>query len=492
MATNSEAIRLNLEYYRKQAKALLKAVRAGDAGALERLSLYERAAEQPALHTAQLAIAREQGFASWPRFRKFLAGCNMDFAAVVNAFVNAALADVRQARELLAQHEGIAGAGFYPALVLGDAARVQQELKGAPDMARATGGPRNCEPLVYVCFSRLGNRAADMAETARVLLGHGANPNASMPGNEPLSSLYAASGLNNNPALTQLLLEAGANPNDGESLYHSTEHRDLQCMRLLLRHGATVPGSNALKHMLDREDLEGLGLLLDAGADANEVNDRGETALHWAVWRGRSARAIAMLLDRGAAIDAKRNDGRTAYALAVQSGQADIARVLEERDANAEISALDRFVGACAAAAPDELERLLTRPVAVAPGSERLLPDLTTSHRTAAVRALLAAGMPVDAPGEMGGTALHLACWHGYADIVKILLAHGASLAAEDATFHGTPAGWFGHGVQNCGGNGDYAATARVLLEAGAKLAPVDVPTGREDVDAVLREFGVI
>ena len=50
----------------------------------------------------------------------------------------------------------------------------------------------------------------------------------------PRPCLYAAAGVNNNPALSRLLLEAGARPDDCESLYHSTEHADLVCMRLLL------------------------------------------------------------------------------------------------------------------------------------------------------------------------------------------------------------------------------------------------------------------
>jgi hypothetical protein len=37
MPTHSEVVRLNLEYYRKQAKALLKASKAGDSVALQRL-----------------------------------------------------------------------------------------------------------------------------------------------------------------------------------------------------------------------------------------------------------------------------------------------------------------------------------------------------------------------------------------------------------------------------------------------------------------------
>ena len=40
------------------------------------------------------------------------------------------------------------------------------------------------------------------------------------------------------PELTRLLLEAGADPDDGESLYHATEAEDPECLQLLLEHGA--------------------------------------------------------------------------------------------------------------------------------------------------------------------------------------------------------------------------------------------------------------
>ena len=206
-------------------------------------------------------------------------------------------------------------------------------------------------------------------------------------------------------------LEAGANPNDSESRYHSTEHRDLACVRVLLRHGATPTGTNALKHMLDREDIEGLKLLLASGANPNEVNDRGETALHWAVWRGRSTETIATLLDSDADLNTQRKDSRTAYALAILGGQMEVAALLEAHGAKTNLSALDQFVAGTLNAGPKELDRLLaTQPeIIMSPGNERLVPDLTMSHRNSAVRALLAAGLPVDARGEMGGTALHWA-----------------------------------------------------------------------------------
>jgi ankyrin repeat protein len=348
MPTRSEATRLNLEYYRKRAKALLKAAKSGDSTVLQRIS-------QPKLHDAQLAIAREQGFPSWPRFRAFIVQSGLDYQSVVAAFIDAAVSDLRRAEEMLAVHPNLADAGFYVALVLGNWKRVEQALKRTPTLATGPCGPQQREPLLYVCFSRFANgklsRAADLAETARILLRYGADPNAAF---DSLSGLYAASGLNNNSALTLALLEAGANPNDSESLYHSTEHPDLACMKLLLRHGATPAGENALRHILDREDLEGTQVLLAAGADPNEPNDRGETSLHWAVWRGRSAPIIAALLDGDAAPDAQRKDGRTAYALAVQSGQTEVAAILEARGAKIDLSPLDRFLGACATANPSE------------------------------------------------------------------------------------------------------------------------------------------
>lgn len=114
-------------------------------------------------------------------------------------------------------------------------------------------------------------------------------------------------------------------------------------------------------------------------------------------------------------------------------------------------------------------------------------------HHSAAVRALLEAGVPVNACGEHGATALHWACWKGYADLVKMLLRHGASLTVEDQQFHGTPVGWFTHGLQNCGdGGGEYPEVARLLLDAGATISEEDLPANDAGVKAVLRERGLI
>ena len=124
MPTHPEATRLNLEYYRKAAKALLKAAQSGDASAVERIARYFPGAA-PALHHAQLTIAREQGFASWPRFRAFLVKSSLDSHGLVAEFIDAALGDARRARVMLTRHHEIERAGLYPALVLGDVSRVE-------------------------------------------------------------------------------------------------------------------------------------------------------------------------------------------------------------------------------------------------------------------------------------------------------------------------------------------------------------------------------
>ncbi len=375
--------------------------------------------------------------------------------ATSDQFIEAALDSAKRAEEHLAAHPGIADAGLCPALVLGNTARVEQLLKDDPKLATAKLGPRNWQPLLYVCFSRLSS--AKSAATAEVLLRHGADPNAfyihkDYP-NSPLSCLYGAAGLNNNTALATVLIDAGARMNDGESLYHSTEHPDLACFRLLLQRGASTANTNALKHILDWENLEGVELLLAAGADPNELNHRGETALHWAVWRARTPKIIEALLNAGAQIDAKRPDGRTAYAIAVLSGQTETAALLASRGADTNLPALDRFIGACATLGPTLPEEY-----------HKFLPEFAANHRTQAVRVLLAAGVPVDARGEHGGTALHWACWKGYADLVEILLKNGASLTIEDHAFHAPPSGWLEHGRENCG-EGNYAKVADLLRE---------------------------
>src|SRR5882672_1327821 len=115
MTTHNSTVRLNLEFYKKQAKSLLKSAEAGDAPSQQRLQRHSPELEKskPALHDAQLAIAREQGFPSWPAFHAFIEESNLNFQELVDNFIGAAVSDYARAKSLLAANPKIADAGFY-------------------------------------------------------------------------------------------------------------------------------------------------------------------------------------------------------------------------------------------------------------------------------------------------------------------------------------------------------------------------------------------
>jgi hypothetical protein len=129
-------------------------------------------------------------------------------------------------------------------------------------------------------------------------------------------------------------------------------------------------------------------------------------------------------------------------------------------------------------AAPSRMAELLE-------AHPELLAEAAWSNRLAAVRLLLELGFPVDEAGGTDGSPLNRACIGGYVEIVRLLVADGASLTARNV-YGGVPLTaciWGSLNFRAC--EGDYAATAKVLLDAGAPLP--DTPGGSADVQEVLR-----
>lgn len=113
------------------------------------------------------------------------------------------------------------------------------------------------------------------------------------------------------------------------------------------------------------------------------------------------------------------------------------------------------------------------------------------NNEITAVRLMLEGGLPVDAPGQHHGTPLHWACFHGNAEMARVILRFGPPLEATDRDFHATPLGWAIHGSENgwyCQ-TGDYAGTVDALLSAGAKL-PAQL-AGSPGVREALRRHGM-
>lgn len=160
----------------------------------------------------------------------------------------------------------------------------------------------------------------------RLLLSRGAAVNArNVEGHTPL---YLATGLGNGNAVTQLLLEKGADPaiaaaNGQTSLMRAAARGDVAALRMLVAKHADVntrngAGETALMFAATNGSPDAVRFLLDNGADARARSKRSETALGNAGTAGVEE-TVRMLLDRGAEVDVRNIRGYSALMLAASS-----------------------------------------------------------------------------------------------------------------------------------------------------------------------------
>jgi ankyrin repeat protein len=451
-------------------------------------------------------VAREYGFASWADLRSYAAAqaaAHEDRAARVLRWLRLVYpghitgthdrAHPRVAVRMLAENADLAAGDPYSACAVGDEAALRAATQADLAWVNRPGGPLNLPPLVAVTHSnllRVPEFRARLRACARLLLAAGADPNQRIGSRWPpaslatpddryaLSALYGAAGDNHDPELTGLLLEAGADPNDGESLYHSVESpQALACTRLLLEHGARIAGSNALYRVLDFDNLPALELLLQHGADPNEpagnapVTDWGSPLL-WAIRRRRSSRHIAALLDAGADPAACTPNGVGAYRLALQFGLAEVAELLRGRSGAEPVPEDEQFIAACARGDTAEARRIRARrpdlPESLREPQLRTLPDMVAEGDDRGVRLMVELGWPIAVRGgDWDASALNLAVFSGNADLTRFLLEHGAKWTEQH-----------GHGDNACGTlswasinepmeGGDWVGCARALRDHG-------------------------
>ncbi|MDP1848314.1 MAG: ankyrin repeat domain-containing protein [Solirubrobacteraceae bacterium] len=382
----------------------------------------------------------------------------------------------------------MAAESFVIAATSGRCERARRLLAAEPELARdpwarlvlghgwegdpvAAGGPRGWAPLLYVthsCFAAV--------PLARELLERGADPNATFT-NEygEMSAIYGAAGVVHDPALTALLLEAGADPNDGESLYHATESPDTACLALLLEHGARPDATAALAHALDGDKLEHVRLLLEAGADPNE--GRWALLVH-AVRRNCGSATLRLLAEHGAELDRRGGEWstppeqwRTAYQNAVLRGRDEAAALLAQLGASTEVAPEDLAIAALARGEPPAAP-LPPADALGADAQETLILALDGPHFDVIVDAV-GPNFFGHVGGGPPGTLLHHACWVGNAAIVERLLARGADPLAPSGAEFDTPVAWAALGSQWHASPGrDYVAVAERLVAAGAQLEP--------------------
>ena len=277
--------RASLEYLKKIAK--------------ERLQQMRRSDSSVKLSAAQVAVAREYGFSSWRALK----------AAI----------DRRQASDTDA---------FFDACANGDVEAVRAFVLKNPELVRSTNKQR---------WTGLhGAAQRGHTEVVRLLLKHGADPNALEPGDHTYPLHWAAA--HGHVEIVRALVDAGADVHgvgDDHALdvigwatvFRSPGANWRDIVSLLVAHGArhhifsaiATGDLSAIREVAER----------DPKALARRASrfEEGRTALHYAMSLNRYD-ILDLLIELGADLEAKDNNGQTALAVAMLSGDREAMRGL--------------------------------------------------------------------------------------------------------------------------------------------------------------------
>lgn len=481
-----------LDRFRRAAKALKSSFEAGEPDGLVRLRSYSpRTGGAELKHADYLhVVARENQFSSWPTMKSAIERLGMDRAQRQQRLKIALWkGQVQIIRDLVWDDPDVADGAFGLQCALYEP-RVLQDLADDPSLANTAFGGRR--PLLHLAFSKafeaFPDREAEMFEIAAALRNAGADVNDTfeMDGDttHPLSALYGAIGHAGNLKLAHWLLDHGASPNDGESLYHACEIGAPEGVRMLLQAGANPNGTNALKRAMDFDATDMVQMLLDAGADPNEGHN-GWTALHHAALRQSSAPICHALLAAGA--DAtKVGHGISAYAAAKVYGNAALAQMMEPVPLSHDEAVLAQ---AAEGHVPDNTYV-----------DSAKLPDIYLDlvrefagepTKRAHLEALMKIGMPWDRPDGAGVTPVQAAGWLGQPEMLAFFLGLRPNLGHVNQ-HGGTLFSTILHGAENnpVRAQGDYVGCLRLTLEHGVALPRRGIDaTGNTEIRAFLSQW---
>lgn len=499
---NSSRFPANLEQQRKRAKDLIRAARGGDRAALARIRAARpdtaTALRPLTLADAQLTIARDGGFDSWPQL----------------------VADL-QARDVTA---------FCDAVRDGDTPRTQQLLASIHVRKRIN------DPM-FPFGQRAAHIAAKHAPMLRTLIAAGADVNVKSEWeNGPYTVLD-----NTTEDTARFLLALGATltPNVAARLGWLDELRTLVNVDGALVHARGGDGQQPLH---EARTVAIADFLLDRGAGIDvRCIDHTSTPAQYAL--ADRPEVCRRLLERGASPDifmaARLGDvplatrlldtdpgcaaarinqpgyravppftiycwslgfGMSPHDVALTFGNRDVHDLLLSRSPsrvrfmNALLRADERAANAAVAA-----DRLLL--ASLTRQDHAHLAQAVFDERFEAADLMLRLGFDPAAPGVDGGTALHAACWVGSVRMVDRLLARGGvPLDARDPTHQSTPLGWAAFGsVHRRAAAADYPAVADRLVAAGADIRAVGngaglslltMAQGNPAMQAALRRHG--
>src|SRR5687767_12983645 len=461
----------NLEQLKNQAKDLLKAHKTGDLEAIQRVreSHPNWSGVKLRLSDAQLVIAREYDFASWPRLKKHVEQSGDPITLLQKAFK---ARDAARFRELLNRYPQFKARINDPVHDFGSPIITQACTRELIDVLLEAGADINAKSnwwaggfaLVHSAKPELARYAVErgamvdvhaaarlgMLDKLRELIA--ANPElVHARGGDGQTPLHFASTIE----IAEYLLSQGADIDARDVDHESTpaqymlENRQ-EIARYLVSRGcmtdilmATALGDEQLVRRHLDQDLECIHMRVSEEFFPMVGGKSGGTIYQWTLGWHVSAHQVAK-----------------------KFGHETIFNLLMER------SPLPlQLITACWLGDEAMVGRLRRDGVTFSALEQRQVAHAARNNDTVALKLMLALGLPVTVRGQHNATPLHWAAWHGNAEMVREILRRNPPLEDNQNDFSGTPLRWAIHGSENGWhpDKGDYGTTVELLLEAGAK-----------------------
>jgi ankyrin repeat protein len=486
----------SLEHQQKLAKRLLREVWAGDAEAIARVDALlprKTAPESMKLHDAQLVVARGYGFDSWAAMKGKIESLTKSPSERFDMAVREG--DAQTARELLSKHADIRAAINEPRFDFNSPA-LHQAKKNLPllDVLLEFGADINVRSTWWA--GGFGILEHDLTlEQARPLMERGAK-----------LTVWAAAGLGL-PGELKAIIEATPDVvlqqgGDGKTALHCAVTREI--VEVLVDAGAALDvvdqdhNATALQYLIGDEGIA--RLLIGSGARVDV----------FAAARLGDARLVEKCL-RADPLSAEARIGRGSFCapgihiygwtLGFDLTPADVARKFAHPEVAellvSHLSPAGRLIDALwtgdGVRARAEIAQNANAIEELHPADRALLAAAAWWYRPESVRLMLEVGFDPHVTGAHLSTPLDRASFQGYADIVTILLEldpnppltqkNEFGVIPLRTCIYGSMNGW------KTGFPQDHARTLSLLLEAGSPLDPTILPTGNDELDAVMRDW---
>ncbi len=461
--------RPSLEHLKNEAKQRLKALRGQDPHAK--------------LATAQLAVARDYGFASWRQLKSHVEQADPVQQDRSQVFEAARAGDVETVRRALE-------AGFDPGTIDGDGRTIHQiakadghaaiELLARRFQERDTRPPDEQQAINAILDAAEKGRADELGRLLDV------RPDliAARGGNFQKQTALHKAAWRDQRACVGLLLERGADVrvrdygDNASALHFAAEAADFEIVKMLVEAGADVVGEGD-DHQLGvlgwatclrrvREDVAAYllrhgakinlwsAIALDRADDVRSMiardpsllsarmsrNEHHRTPLHHAAATNRP-KIVRLLLDLGADPNASDTTSATPLTTASQEG-ADSSLVAMLQRAGAKLN----FIAAVNLKRYDLAEAMLLEdPSRIGrDGRDTIALHLSVSKKNVdSVRWLIEHGVDVNAKRvlwDCNHTALHMTAENGATDIARRLLDAGGDPDIHDDKYDATVLGW--------------------------------------------------